>query len=414
MKSLIIVGAGTAGLMAAYEAASLGIKVTLLEKKRKVGLKLTITGKKRCNVTNIAPMQDFLAYFGKNGNFLRQALKLYGNQDVISFFHSHGVETLSERQGRVFPKSGKATDVVSALEKACLDSGVNLKTSCAVTGVNHHSDRIESVVCKEGVLKADYFLFTVGGATYPGTGSSGDGYLWAKNMGIKTVPLRPALVPLLVENDHISLLRGLDVKNISLEIYIKGKKKKQDFGEISFNMNGMGGALILKHSGWIVDQIDQGKEVRIDVDLKPSLSFEKLDKKLLDLKIERKKDNYKNALRSLLPSAWVEYFLLNLGYDENQIMENMPKEERKQIKVMLKCVPLVINGYRKLSEGIVTQGGVHLSEINPKTFQCKSFTNLYLAGEVLDLHAETGGYNIQAAFTGGALSARDIAQRSIP
>lgn len=417
MKTLIIVGAGTAGLMAAYEAASQAkraqksLRVILLEKKRKVGLKLTITGKKRCNVTNTAELKDFIENFGKNGKFLRQAFGKYFNKDVIEFFESRGLETQSERQGRVFPKNGKATDVVDTLLQACLKAGVDLRTSSPVEKIITHDRLVKAVVVDGHEISADYLLVTVGGASYTGTGSSGDGFKWAKELGIKVVDLRPGLVPLVVSDPDIKMLRGLDVKNIGLRILLKGKKKIEDFGEIGFNTTGMGGALILRHSGWVVDQLGYGKEVAIELDLKPSLSVEKLDNKLLTLQNERGKEAVETGLRALLPQVWIDYLLKRLVIDPQKKMLELSKAEKTLLKATLKSLRFEISGHRSLNEGIVTQGGVHLSQVNPITFACKSIENLYFAGEVLDLHAETGGYNIQAAFTGGSLAARDVVAR---
>jgi predicted Rossmann fold flavoprotein len=417
MKTLIIVGAGTAGLMAAFEAASQAkraqksLRVILLEKKRKVGLKLTITGKKRCNVTNTAELKDFIGNFGKNGKFLRQALGKYFNNDVIEFFESRGLETQSERQGRVFPKNGKATDVVDTLLQACLKSGVDLRISSPVEKIIAENEKIKAVIVDGREIATDYLLVTVGGASYTGTGSSGDGFKWAKELGIKVVDLRPGLVPLVVSDPNIKMLRGLDVKNIGLRILLKGKKKIEDFGEIGFNTTGMGGALILRHSGWVVDQLAYGKEVAIELDLKPSLSLEKLDNKLLALQNERAKESVENALRGILPQVWIDYLLKRLNIDGQKKMIELGKSEKILVRNTLKNLHFEISGHRSLNEGIVTQGGVHLSQVDPITFACKSIPNLYFAGEVLDLHAETGGYNIQAAFTGGTLAARDVVSK---
>lgn len=417
MKRLIIVGAGTAGLMAAYEAAyqakraQKSLKVILLEKKRKVGLKLTITGKKRCNVTNTAEIKEFIENFGKNGKFLRQAFGRYFNKDVVQFFESRGLKTQSERQGRVFPKNGKATDVVDTLMQACLKSGVDLRLSSPVQKVNVQEGQVKSVVIDGREIETDYLLVTVGGASYTGTGSSGDGFKWAKELGIKVVDLRPGLVPLVVSDPHIKMLRGLDVKNIGLRILLKGKKKIEDFGEIGFNTTGMGGALILRHSGWVVDQLAYGKEVAIELDLKPSLSLEKLDNKLITLQNERGKESVENALRGILPQVWIDYLLKRLNIDGQKKMIGLAMSEKVLIRNTLKNLHFDISGHRSLNEGIVTQGGIHLSQVDPITFACKAIPNLYFAGEVLDLHAETGGYNIQAAFTGGSLAARNVVSK---
>lgn len=300
---------------------------------------------------------------------------------------------------------------MDTLLQACLKSGVDLRTSSPVEKIITHDGLVKAVVVDGHEISADYLLVTVGGASYTGTGSSGDGFKWAKELGIKVVDLRPGLVPLVVSDPDIKMLRGLDVKNIGLRILLKGKKKIEDFGEIGFNTTGMGGALILRHSGWVVDQLGYGKEVAIELDLKPSLSLEKLDNKLLSLQDERGKEAVESGLRALLPQVWIDYLLKRLNIDGQKKLLELSKTEKTLLKTTLKSLRFEISGHRSLNEGIVTQGGVHLSQVDPITFVCKSIENLYFAGEVLDLHAETGGYNIQAAFTGGSLAARDVVTR---
>jgi len=404
-KKIVVIGAGAAGMMAAGQAALAGNEVLLLEKMKQPGRKLAITGKGRCNLTNSAKIADFITHFGKNGRFLRQAFSKFFSDDLIAFFEEIGVPLVTERGGRVFPKSGKAPEVVAALEKWIKKCGVTLRTTCTVHNLQIEDNRITGVVIDGKTISADAVILATGGASYPRTGSTGDGYKFAKLAGHTIIPIRPALVPLEAVKDT-SPLDGLNLRNINAKCFIEGKKFREEFGEMTFIDGTVSGPVIIKMSGDIVDALRNSQKVEVSVDLKPALDEQKLDRRLVRDFTTRGKEPLKSVLRGLIPRELVSEILANLAIDGNKNVCTITTKERKKVRNWLKDFRIEIKGNRPFSEAIITAGGVSTKEINPKTMESKITSRLYITGELLDLNANTGGYNLQEAFSTGYVAGK--------
>jgi len=411
---IIIVGGGAAGLLAAGFAAASGRDVIVLEKMARAARKLRITGKGRCNLTNMAETADFIDHFGKDGRFLRQAFSRFFNEDLINFFESIGVPCITERGGRVFPKSGKAPEVVDALIKWAKKSGVTLETTATVSSLIIENDTVSGVKLKNG---DSYFskkvIVATGGKSYPLTGSTGDGYSLAKSAGHNIVPPRPALIPLISETIPKKMLKDLNLKNINATLLIDGKRKKDIFGELVFTDKGVSGPVILTLSGIAVDALDQAKKVTISIDLKPALDETKLDTRLLRDFDKNGKINFRTFLNSLLPMKLIPVCIDSLNIPKEKLLHQISAKERRRLGDWLKHFKLTITGYHPIDEAIVTAGGINLKEIDPKTMESKLLKNLYFAGEILNLNGDTGGYNLQAAFSTGYLAGTSAALSEI-
>lgn len=411
MKRVIIIGGGAAGLMAAVSAAENGAQVTVLEKKPSVGRKLMITGKGRCNITNIADIQACIKNMPGNGSFLYSSFHTFFNQDIISFLARQGLETKVERGGRVFPASDKAQDVVEAFLRALADLGVQLITGEAVKRILVTDGQVTGVATAQRTYEADAVVLATGGASYPGTGSTGDGYEMAAKLGHQITPLKPSLVPLEVGEEWIGDIQGLSLKNITATLLYHGKKVAQEFGEMLFTHYGMSGPIILSLSKKVSEllQEQEREEVLIEIDLKPALSEEVLDNRI---KRDFKKFSRKqlgNALHELLPASLIPVMIDLAFLDPEKPVHQITKAERQRLLQQLKHLTFTITGTRPVSEAIVTAGGVHVKEVNPATMQSKLIAGLYLAGEVLDIDGYTGGFNLQAAFSTGYVAGRSAA-----
>jgi len=402
MRKVIVIGGGAAGLMAAYCAAQNGAEVTVLEKKSAIGRKLLITGKGRCNITNVADTKTIIKNIPGNGAFLYSVLSSFDNEDVVNFMREYGVETKVERGGRVFPISDKAQDVVSAFEKALVRHGVKVYTDSPVRKIRVENNEVVGVSFgQNNEMLADAVILATGGASYPGTGSSGDGYRIAKDIGHNIVALKPSLVPLEVDEEWIGDLQGLSLRNVTASVVSDGKKVAEEFGEMLFTHYGLSGPIILSLSKKVAELLDDHQETFIEINLKPALSAEVLDKR-----IQRDLDKYsrkqlKNALDDLLPSKLIETVIDLAFLDGDKPVNQITKEERMRIAHVLTHMTFTIKGTRPISEAIVTAGGVSVKEINPKTMESKLIKNLFFAGEVIDIDGYTGGYNLQAAFSTG-------------
>ena len=410
MKKVIVIGAGPAGMMAAGQAALGGADTLLLEKMHSAGRKLAITGKGRCNITNIAEIAEFIKRFGKNGRFLRQAFSEFFSNELIDFFEGIGVPLVIERGGRVFPAGGKAPAVVSALEKWLKQCNVSLRTNSTVTRLLIADKTVKGIICNGEEIFSDAVILATGGMSYPRTGSTGDGCRFAEIAGHSITPLRPALVPLETESDTSSL-NGLNLKNIKAKCFINGKKQREEFGEMTFIDNSVSGPVILKMSGDIVDALRNSQNVEISVDLKPALDEPKLDKRLIRDFSTRGKEPLGSVLRGLLPRELIALSVGSIAVDSRKSAGTVTSQERKRLKLWLKDCRFKIKGHRPFSEAIVTAGGVSLKEINPKTMESKIIGGLYIAGELLDLNADTGGYNLQAAFSTGFAAGNAVAEK---
>lgn len=401
-RKVIVLGAGAAGLMAAGQAAKAGAGALILEKMDRPGIKLSITGKGRCNLTNTAPFHEFLKHFGKGARFLRPSLSKFGPNDLRDFFQSLGVPTVVERGGRVFPESNLASDVVEALVSWVQDCGVSIKTKCRVKNLLIEGDGICGVRDADGgEYRADCVILAMGGASYPGTGSSGDGFRLAKEAGHPMIEMRPALVPLVAKGKIPASLQGLSLKNVSVKILVEGKKKAGAFGELLFTHFGLSGPTILTLSLVAVDALREGKRVAASIDLKPALSHPRLDARLLrDLDAHGKR-KFQTMLQGLLPRKLIPVCMDLTGIPPEKIVSQIDSSERKRLRTWLKDFRLEITGHRGFREAVITAGGVDTRKLDPKTMSSRLMKGLFFAGEVLDLQGDTGGYNLQAAFTTG-------------
>ncbi len=392
--------------MAAGQAAEAGARVHLLEKMKRPGRKLCIAGKGRCNLTNSAELADFITHFGKNGRFLHQAFDRFFSSELAQFFNTLGLDLVTERGGRVFPASGKAPDVLKVFLKWLATLQVDIICGKPVNKLLTQNDAIAGVQTKQQEIFCDAVILTTGGASYPATGSTGDGYRLAKAMGHTIVPVRPSLVPLITQQDTAGKMSGLSLRNVEVRMYINNKQKKRDFGEITFTEDGLSGPVILTLSGEAVDALRNGKKVHFTIDLKPALNDHKLDARLLRDFQKRSQEPFHSVLRGLLPQQMVPICLRVTGIPADKRAGMILAKERKRLRSWLKNFHLEVTGYRPLEEAIVSAGGVHLKEINPRTMESKLIRGLYFAGELLDIHADTGGYNLQAAFSTGWLAGR--------
>ena len=408
---VIIIGGGASGLMAAGRAAELGAKTILLEKNNQIGRKLSITGKGRCNITNIAELSDFLKHFNNNGRFLRNSFSSFFSNDLIEFFNTLGLDTVIERGGRVFPKSEKALDVVDVLKKWCYKSGVIVKNSCEVKQLIINDDKVVGVKVFSKVenRSIQYFskkvIIATGGVSYPRTGSTGDGYKFAKSIGHNIIPVHPTLVPLEVEQDFCKKLNELILKNVLVNVWVNNKKVTEAFGELTFTEFGISGPTILTLSKTVVDALNNNNSVKIIIDLKPALDNNKLDTRLLRELNNNGKNHFKTILKNLLPLKLIPICSELLEIPTDKLCNQISSKDRKKLRVWLKNFSLNIKSARPISEAIVTAGGVDLKEIDKKTMSSKLVDNLFFVGEILDIDADTGGYNLQAAFSTGRLAA---------
>ena len=408
---LLVVGGGAAGLMAAGQAALLGAEVVVLEKMKRPGRKLCITGKGRCNLTNVAPLPEFLGHFGSTGPFLRQAFHRFFTPELLEFFRELGLVVVTERGGRVFPASGKAPEVLAVFEQWLARCNIPIRTGVTVDHLCIENGLLTGVSCAGTVIACEALILATGGASYPLTGSTGDGYRLAEQVGHRIVPIRPALVPLVTEGGLAARMEGLQLRNILVRLFIDGKKKAEAFGELAFMKFGLSGPVMLTLSGRAVDALRAGGEVVLLLDLKPALDEKKLDARLLRDFEQRRLESLADVLRGLLPKEMVAVALAEIALPAERPAGTIRSEERKRLRHWLKNFRLRVVGHRPLAEAIVTAGGVDTSEVDPRTMESRLVRGLYFAGEVLDIQADTGGYNLQAAFSTGWLAGRSAAAR---
>ncbi len=403
-KNVIVVGGGPAGIMAAGIAAHRGNKVILLEKNDRLGKKLLISGKGRCNITNDADIEGLIENTPGNGNFLYSAFYTFSNQDLISFINELGLETKVERGGRVFPVSDSARDVVSALMRFLNKNNVKIMTGSPVRNIIYQNDKVSGVGLTDGtVLEADSVVLAVGGMSYPGTGSTGDGYEMAKKLGHTITPLKPSLVPLVTEEEWVKDLQGLSLKNISVSFKNnRGKEIYSDFGEMIFTHFGVSGPVILSASRHLLAY--DFKDITLSVDLKPALSEEKLDERVQRDFEKYSRKQYKNSLDELLPQKLIPVVIELSAIDPYKPVHQITKEERKRLVALLKRLEVTIVAARPIKEAIVTAGGIKTNEINPSTMESRKIKGLYFAGEIIDVDAYTGGFNLTIAFSTGYLA----------
>ena len=410
MKRVVVIGGGAAGLMAAVIAGREGAKVTLLEKMNYVGKKMGITGKGRCNITNACDMSDFIKNTPGNGKFLYGAYERFTNEDLLQLLHDAGLETKVERGGRVFPASDSALDVRNTFMKLMKHYGVDVHLEEPVKKLLVNDGVVTGVVTDKETYHADAVVIATGGKSYPATGSTGDGYMLAAQVGHKITDIRPSLVPIVTEESWVKDLMGLSLRNVELSVVAKNKVQAKMFGEMMFTHFGITGPIVLSLShtvGKLMRKKNIGT-IGLDINLKPALSPETLDKRLQkDFDLYSKKQLI-NGMKDLLPSRLIPLIIELAGIDPQKPINQISKEERQQIGYMLQHMPLTVKGLRPVEEAIVTAGGISLKEFNPKTMESKLVKGLYGAGEVLDIDAFTGGYNLQAAFSTGYVAAMHI------
>lgn len=410
MKRVVVIGGGAAGLMAAVIAGREGAKVMLLEKMNYVGKKMGITGKGRCNITNACDMSDFIKNTPGNGKFLYGAYERFTNEDLLQLLHDAGLETKVERGGRVFPASDSALDVRNTFMKLMKHYGVDVHLEEPVKKLLVDDGVVTGVVTDKETYHADTVVIATGGKSYPATGSTGDGYILAAQVGHKITDIRPSLVPIVTEESWVKDLMGLSLRNVELSVVAKNKVQAKMFGEMMFTHFGITGPIVLSLShtvGKLMRKKNIGT-IGLDINLKPALSPETLDKRLQkDFDLYSKKQLI-NGMKDLLPSRLIPLIIELAGIDPQKPINQISKEERQQIGYMLQHMPLTVKGLRPVEEAIVTAGGISLKEFNPKTMESKLVKGLYGAGEVLDIDAFTGGYNLQAAFSTGYVAAMHI------
>lgn len=407
MKRVVIIGGGAAGLMAAVIAGREGAQVTLLEKMNYLGKKMGITGKGRCNVTNAAPMSEFIKNTPGNGKFLYGAYERFSNQDLLQLLNEAGLETKVERGGRVFPASDSALDVRNTFMKLLKSYGVDVHLEEGAQEIIVEDGKVAAVKTKNETYPADAVLIATGGKSYPATGSTGDGYNLANKLGHKVTDIRPSLVPIVTEEVWVKDLMGLSLRNVELSVVAKNKVQAKMFGEMMFTHFGITGPIVLSLShtvGKLMRKKNIGT-IGLDINLKPALSVEKLDKRIQkDFELYSKKQLI-NGLKDLLPQRLIPLVIQLAGLDPHKPINQISKAERDSLVYILQHLPLTVKGLRPVEEAIVTAGGLSLKEFNPKTLESKLVPGLYGAGEVLDIDAFTGGYNLQAAFSTGYVAA---------
>lgn len=408
MSKVVVVGGGAAGMMAAYQASENGHKVILVDKNEKLGKKIYITGKGRCNLTNAGELEVIFNNIMTNRKFLYSALYSFTNDDVINFFENNGMKTKIERGNRVFPVSDHSSDVISTIVKALRKNQVDIRLFTPVKDLIITNDKACGVLLENGEkIMCDSVIIATGGLSYPSTGSTGDGYRFAKDSGHSINKCEPSLVPMNIKEEWVKELQGLSLRNVNIRI-INGKKKLyNELGEMLFTHFGVSGPLILSASA-MINRKYFDENLKIIIDLKPALDVEQLNKRILRDFEEELNKQYKNSLNKLLPSKLVPVVINLSGIDPDKQVNTITKEERQKLAYLLKNLEISFNGFRGWNEAIITKGGISVKDINPSTMESKIVSNLYFCGEVLDLDALTGGYNLQIAWSTGYLAGDSV------
>ena len=404
MSKVIVIGGGAAGMMAALKAAKNGHDVTLLEKNEKLGKKLFITGKGRCNVTNASDMETIMSQIVTNPRFLYSAFSDCSNTDVMELIENGGCPLKIERGQRVFPESDKSSDIISCFSRLLKKAGVEILLNEEVTHIITEEGRAVGVSLFDGKkMSADAIVLATGGLSYASTGSTGDGHRMVRELGHTVTPCFPALVPVNTKEDWCRALQGLSLKNVTFTVKDGKKKLYEDFGEMLFTHFGVSGPMILSASASIKQSLIK-QPLDMYIDLKPALTQEALDKRILREFEEAKNKQFKNSINKLLPAKMIPVIIELSGIDPDKKVNEISKEERNRLLMLFKKLPVTLNGPRGYNEAIITKGGINVKEINPSTMESKLVNGLYFAGEVLDLDAYTGGFNLQIAWSTGYLA----------
>ena len=404
-KKIIVVGGGPAGMMAAIRAGELGKKVVLLEKNRSLGKKLLITGNSRCNLTNTYDLETFLSKIPGNGNFLRNAFKKMFNNELLEFFSRRGVRFVSEKGHKIFPLTSKAETILEVLVKDLTKNHITIKCSVAMTTLIVRDKKIKALKCSDGsVLDCDSIIIATGGITYPATGSTGDGIKIAKELDLEIVKPRPALVPMETVQEYPKLIEGLTCQNINLKFISECGKKVSLTGDLIFTAFGISGPVVLSLSSTVSGWLERNNKVSAEIDLMPELTREETETFLLKEFSENSGKSVKNTLRTLLSARMVDLFLRIADITPDKKTGNITREERKKLLDHIKKFTLDIKKIKGISHAVITRGGVSLKEIDPRTMGAKKIEGLYFAGEVIDVDGDTGGFNLQIAFSTGYLA----------
>ena len=404
MAKVIVIGAGPAGIMAAI-TASKNHEVILLDGNDRVGKKLFITGKGRCNVTNAKDISEFFDYIYGNPHFLYSSLYSFTNEDTINFFENQGIKLKTERGGRIFPSSDKSSDIIKGLSNGLKENRVQVKLNSKVTNIISENNKISGVIINDSEkIMGDHFIMATGGASYPLTGSRGEGQKFAEKLGHSIIDLKPSLVPIELNENWLKELMGLSLKNISLSILKNNKTLYKEQGEMLFTSYGMSGPLVLKGSRFVKND---SKYVAL-LDLKPALETHELDKRIQKDFLKYQNKSFKNSLNDLLPQKIIPLIIRLSGIPEEKKVNVITKDERKNLVNLIKNIKMEIKGLRPIAEAIVTAGGVNTLEIDPSTMKSKIVENVAFAGEVMDVDAFTGGYNVQIALATGFLAGSNI------
>ena len=406
---VIVIGGGPAGMMSAISSAENGNDVTIIEKMQSLGRKLLITGKGRCNITSSLDMEDFIKNVPGNGKFLYSAFQNYTNKDIIEFLKRQGLEVKEERGNRIFPVTDKSLDVLKCFEKKLKSLNVNIILNTKVKEILVEDNIVKGVKTEKEIINADKVILATGGKSYPLTGSTGDGYVMAQKLGHTITKINPSLVPLeTFDKETCKNLQGLSLKNVQIELIDKNKNKViyEDFGEMLFTHFGVSGPTILSSSAHLVrykniQELFNENKISLKIDFKPALSEEKLNDRILRDFNEEKNKMFRNSLDKLLPQKLIPTIIKISGINPNKKVNEITKIERKNLVKLLKNLEITIKGFRSIDEAIITSGGIKIKEINPKTMESKIIKGLYFAGEIIDVDAYTGGFNLQIAYSTG-------------
>lgn len=406
---VIIIGGGPAGIIASVATAEKGNQVIILEKMDRLGKKLLITGKGRCNITSSLEMEEFIKNIPGNGKFLYSCFQRFTNKDIIKFLKEQGLEVKEERGNRIFPVTDKSIDVLNCFIKKLKQLNVEIKLNTNVTEILVENEQAIGVKTNNGKIYGDKIILATGGKSYPLTGSTGDGYKMAEKLGHTIQTIKPSLVPLeLYDKKEILDLQGLSLRNVTMKILDINKNKLiyEDFGEMIFTHFGISGPIILSSSAHLIryknlEQLLHEKKIKILLDLKPALGEEKLEERILRDFSELKNKQYKNSLDKLLPQKIIPYVVKKSGINPEKKVNEITREERKRLVKLLKNMEFEVKGFRPIEEAIITSGGINVKEINPKTLESKIIKGLYFAGEIIDVDAYTGGFNLQIAYSTG-------------
>lgn len=409
MANVIVIGGGPSGMMAAITAAEYGNNVTIIEKNSDFGKKLLITGKGRCNITSSLYMSEFIKNTPGNGQFLYSAFQNYTNTDIIDFLKNQGLEVKEERGNRIFPVTDKSIDVLNCFKSKINELKIKKLFNTRVQKILVQNGEVLGVRTEKEIIQTDKIILATGGKSYPLTGSTGDGYLIAKNIGHKVTEIRPSLVPLVIyEKNECKEMQGLSLRNVGIKIIDESKNKLiyEDFGEMVFTHFGISGPTILSGSAHLVrykeiDNLMKEQKIKLQIDLKPALTEEQLDERILRDFKEFKNKQFKHALDKLLPQKMIPIVIKKTKINEEKRVNEITKEERRNLVKVLKKFELTIKDFRPVEEAIITSGGINIKEINPKTMESKLVKGLYFAGEIMDVDSYTGGFNLQIAYSTG-------------